>query len=150
AKERRITRWEHEHVIEAVQQRLDEDPRAMRRARRRTQAAGRVQRIFQRASRIAHRPRRRWRKTGENRPQIESSQTEKDFIAARRQNGGAEGGARLRTGAEAPRSRTGRALEIGVVPALPAVVRAGCESACDMTPNRLPTVTLVGHTINSS
>src|ERR1700723_1141589 len=25
-----------------------------------------------------------------------------------------------------------------------------CESACDLTPNRLPTVTLVGHTINSS
>src|ERR1700686_1516724 len=32
-KERRITRWEHEHVIEAVQQRLDEDPQAMRRRR---------------------------------------------------------------------------------------------------------------------
>ena len=29
-KERRITRWEHEHVIEAVQQRLDENPQAMR------------------------------------------------------------------------------------------------------------------------
>ena len=28
--ERRITRWEHEHVLEAVQQRLDENPRAMR------------------------------------------------------------------------------------------------------------------------
>jgi hypothetical protein len=27
---------------------------------------------------------------------------------------------------------------------------APCESACHMTPNRLPTVTLVGHTINSS
>src|ERR1700680_2773810 len=26
----------------------------------------------------------------------------------------------------------------------------GCESACDLTPNRLPTVTLVRHTINSS
>jgi hypothetical protein len=25
-----------------------------------------------------------------------------------------------------------------------------CESACDLTPNRLPTLTLVGHTINSS
>jgi hypothetical protein len=25
-----------------------------------------------------------------------------------------------------------------------------CESACDLTPHRLPTVTLVGHTINSS
>jgi transposase len=28
--ERRITRWEHEHVIEAVQKRLDENPKAMR------------------------------------------------------------------------------------------------------------------------
>ena len=32
--ERRITRWEHEHVLEAVQQRLDENPQAMRRAAR--------------------------------------------------------------------------------------------------------------------
>jgi macrodomain Ter protein organizer (MatP/YcbG family) len=32
-KEPRITRWEHEHVIEAVQQRLDHDPQAMRRRR---------------------------------------------------------------------------------------------------------------------
>jgi hypothetical protein len=32
-KERRITRWEHEHVLEAVQQRLDQDPQAMRRRR---------------------------------------------------------------------------------------------------------------------
>jgi transposase len=31
--QRRITRWEHEHVLEAVQQRLDEDPQAMRRRR---------------------------------------------------------------------------------------------------------------------
>jgi transposase len=29
-KERRITRWEHEHLIEAVQKRLDENPHAMR------------------------------------------------------------------------------------------------------------------------
>jgi transposase len=29
-KERRITRWEHEHVVEAVQRRLDENPKAMR------------------------------------------------------------------------------------------------------------------------
>jgi transposase len=29
-KERRITRWEHEHVVEAVQRRLDENPGAMR------------------------------------------------------------------------------------------------------------------------
>jgi transposase len=29
-KERRITRWEHEHVLEAVQERLDENPQAMR------------------------------------------------------------------------------------------------------------------------
>jgi hypothetical protein len=29
----RITRWEHEHVLEAVQRRLDEDPHAMRRRR---------------------------------------------------------------------------------------------------------------------
>ena len=28
--ERRITRWEHEHVLEAVQKRLDENPQAMR------------------------------------------------------------------------------------------------------------------------
>jgi hypothetical protein len=28
--ERRVTRWEHEHVLEAVQQRLDENPQAMR------------------------------------------------------------------------------------------------------------------------
>ena len=28
--ERRITRWEHEHVLEAVQQRLDENPRVRR------------------------------------------------------------------------------------------------------------------------
>jgi transposase len=28
--QRRITRWEHEHVLEAVQQRLDENPQAMR------------------------------------------------------------------------------------------------------------------------
>jgi len=32
-KERRITRWEHEHVLEAVQKRLDQDPQAMRRRR---------------------------------------------------------------------------------------------------------------------
>ena len=29
-KERRITRWEHEHLLEAVQQRLDDNPQAMR------------------------------------------------------------------------------------------------------------------------
>lgn len=29
-KERRITRWEHEHVVEAAQRRLDENPEAMR------------------------------------------------------------------------------------------------------------------------
>jgi len=29
-KERRVTRWEHEHVLEAVEQRLDENPDAMR------------------------------------------------------------------------------------------------------------------------
>ena len=32
-KERRITRWEHEDVVEAVQERLDRDPQAMRRRR---------------------------------------------------------------------------------------------------------------------
>ena len=32
-KERRITRWEHEHVLEAVQQRLDEHPEKMRERR---------------------------------------------------------------------------------------------------------------------
>src|SRR5262245_27188739 len=31
--ERRITRWEHEQVVEAVQERLDKDPEAMRTAR---------------------------------------------------------------------------------------------------------------------
>jgi len=31
--ERRITRWEHEHVLEAVQQRLDGNPQAMRQRR---------------------------------------------------------------------------------------------------------------------
>jgi Transposase DDE domain/Transposase domain (DUF772) len=31
--QRRITRWEHEHVLEAVQRRLDENPQAMRRRR---------------------------------------------------------------------------------------------------------------------
>ncbi len=29
-KERRITRWEHEHVVEAVERRLDEHPERMR------------------------------------------------------------------------------------------------------------------------
>ena len=33
AVQRRITRWEHEHVLEAVQRRLDENPQAMRRRR---------------------------------------------------------------------------------------------------------------------
>lgn len=33
AVQRRITRWEHEDVLEAVQRRLDEDPQAMRRRR---------------------------------------------------------------------------------------------------------------------
>jgi transposase len=32
-KERRIRRWEHEHVLEAVQRRLDENPEAMRQRR---------------------------------------------------------------------------------------------------------------------
>jgi len=32
-KERRITRWEHEHVLEAVQRRLDNSPQAMRQRR---------------------------------------------------------------------------------------------------------------------
>ena len=32
-KERRITRWQHEEVLEAVEQRLDEHPQAMRRRR---------------------------------------------------------------------------------------------------------------------
>lgn len=31
--ERRIPRWEHEHVLDAVQERLDRDPQAMRRRR---------------------------------------------------------------------------------------------------------------------
>jgi transposase len=33
AKERRVSRWEHEAVLEAVQRRLDENPQAMRRRR---------------------------------------------------------------------------------------------------------------------
>ena len=33
APERRIPRWEHEHVLEAVQARLDADPQVMRRRR---------------------------------------------------------------------------------------------------------------------
>ena len=32
-KERRITRWEHEHVLETVQRRLDEHPEKMRQRR---------------------------------------------------------------------------------------------------------------------
>ncbi len=32
-KERRISRWEHEHVLEAAQQRLDEHPEKMRQRR---------------------------------------------------------------------------------------------------------------------
>lgn len=32
-KERRITRWEHEHILEGVQQRLDENPEKMRQRR---------------------------------------------------------------------------------------------------------------------
>ena len=32
-KERRITRWEHEQVLEAVQKRLDQNPQAMRQRR---------------------------------------------------------------------------------------------------------------------
>jgi Transposase DDE domain len=32
-KERRIARWEHEHVLEAVQRRLDNNPQAMRQRR---------------------------------------------------------------------------------------------------------------------
>ena len=35
-KERRITRWEHEHILEAVQRRLDEHPEKMRSAARRS------------------------------------------------------------------------------------------------------------------
>jgi transposase len=31
--QRRITRWEHEHVLETVQRRLDENPQAMRQRR---------------------------------------------------------------------------------------------------------------------
>ena len=34
--ERRITRWEHEHLLEAVQQRLDENSQAMRLRRERS------------------------------------------------------------------------------------------------------------------
>jgi hypothetical protein len=34
--QRRITRWEHEHVLEAAQKRLDENPQAMRQSARRS------------------------------------------------------------------------------------------------------------------
>jgi transposase len=37
AKERRITRWEHEHILEAVQRRLDEHPEKMRQRRERVE-----------------------------------------------------------------------------------------------------------------
>jgi hypothetical protein len=33
SRERRITRWEHEHILEAVQRRLDEHPEKMRHRR---------------------------------------------------------------------------------------------------------------------
>ena len=33
SKQRRVSRWEHEHVLEAVQRRLDENPQAMRQRR---------------------------------------------------------------------------------------------------------------------
>jgi transposase len=33
SKERRVNRWEHEDVVEAVQRRLDENPQAMRQRR---------------------------------------------------------------------------------------------------------------------
>jgi transposase len=33
SKQRRVSRWEHEHVLEAVQQRLDENPQKMRQRR---------------------------------------------------------------------------------------------------------------------
>jgi len=33
APQRRISRWEHEHVLETVQQRLDQNPQAMRQRR---------------------------------------------------------------------------------------------------------------------
>jgi macrodomain Ter protein organizer (MatP/YcbG family) len=35
--QRRITRWEHEHVLEAVQERLDQNPHAMRQRRERVE-----------------------------------------------------------------------------------------------------------------
>lgn len=37
--ERRITRWEHEHLLEAVQQRLDANPQAMRQRREDSRAS---------------------------------------------------------------------------------------------------------------
>ena len=44
--QRRITRWEHEHVLEAVQRRLDENPQAMRVRRETEQSAVAVRREF--------------------------------------------------------------------------------------------------------
>jgi transposase len=38
-RERRITRWEHEHVLEAVQKRLDQNPQAMRQRRETVEAS---------------------------------------------------------------------------------------------------------------
>ena len=48
--QRRITRWEHEHVLEAVQRRLDENPQAMRvrRARRSSTPSARSRRAWAR------------------------------------------------------------------------------------------------------
>ena len=40
-KERQITRWEHEHVLEAVQKRLDRNPQAMRQRRKTAARDGR-------------------------------------------------------------------------------------------------------------
>ena len=60
---------------------------------------------FGETSRLADRSGRH-RQAGESYPQVESPQTEDELIAACRQGGGAEGGTRVRTRAEAPSSRT--------------------------------------------
>jgi hypothetical protein len=79
----------------------------MKKAGRRSQAPRWFRRTLQRACRTAHRPgRQRW-KTGESCPQAAIPQPEEDFLPAIQQGGGAEGRCRLRTRAEASRSRAG-------------------------------------------
>jgi len=62
-KERRLSRWEHEHVLEAVQRRLDEHPEAMRQRRETVEHPfgtlkswmGSTHFLMKRLKRVAHR-----------------------------------------------------------------------------------------------